>query len=150
MKIWLVRLQKVLPDFHTFSVMCMRDNIYQNFILCGGGGVGVLGRMGGGGVSKLVAGPTFQNILPKFHTFSVSKASCIPDFTIIIQILIMGRISLEKSQNINALNPDSVLCINQALLLAFGALNPWSALNPSTLNPGTTARSTDQYTYQEH
>ena len=59
MKIWLVRLQKVLPDFHTFSVMCMRDNIYQNFILCGGGGVGVLGRMGGGGVSKLVAGPTF-------------------------------------------------------------------------------------------
>ena len=55
----------------------------------------------------------------------------------------MGRISLEKSQNINALNPDSVLCINQALLLAFGALNPWSAPNPSTLNPGTTAHSTD-------
>ena len=89
MKIWLVRLQKVLPDFHTFSVMCMRDNIYQNFILCGGGGVGVLGRMGGGGVSKLVAGPTFQNILPKFHTFSVSRASCSPDFTIIIQIYVI-------------------------------------------------------------
>ena len=65
------------------------------------------------------------------------------NFCEFIKILIMGRISLEKSQKIIALNRDSVLCTNQALLLAFGALNPWSALNPSTLNPGTTGRSTD-------
>ena len=44
----------------------MRDNIYQNFILCGGGGVGVLGRMGGGGVSESVAGPTFYQMFILF------------------------------------------------------------------------------------
>ena len=37
-----------------------------------------------------------------------------------------------------ALNPNNVLCTDQAPLLAFGALNPGSALNPRTLNPGTT------------
>ena len=37
-----------------------------------------------------------------------------------------------------ALNPNSVLCTDQAPSPAFGALNPGSALNPRTLNPGTT------------
>ena len=34
------------------------------------------------------------------------------------------------------LNPNSVICTTQ--LLDFNALNPGSALNPRTLNPGTT------------
>ena len=57
MKIWLVRFYQIF----ILSVMCMRDfHIYQNFILfLGGGGVGMLGRMGGGGISESVAGPTF-------------------------------------------------------------------------------------------
>ena len=37
-----------------------------------------------------------------------------------------------------ALNPNNVLCTDQAPLLAFGALNPGSALNPRILNSGTT------------
>ena len=37
-----------------------------------------------------------------------------------------------------ALNPNSVLCTDQALSPAFCALNPGSMLNPRTLNPGTT------------
>ena len=31
----------------------------MSYFFLGGGGVGVLGRMGGGGVSESVAGPTF-------------------------------------------------------------------------------------------
>jgi len=37
-----------------------------------------------------------------------------------------------------ALNPNSVLCTDQAPSPAFSALNPGSTLNPRTLNPGTT------------
>ena len=37
-----------------------------------------------------------------------------------------------------ALNPNSVLCTDQAPLPGFCALNPGSALNPRTLHPGTT------------
>ena len=37
-----------------------------------------------------------------------------------------------------ALKPNSVLYTDQAPSLAFSALNPGSALNPRTLNPGTT------------
>ena len=43
-------------------------------------------------------------------------------------------VSLERG----ALNPNSVLCTDQAPLPDFSALNPGSALNPRTLNPGTT------------
>ena len=39
---------------------------------------------------------------------------------------------------IGALNPNSVLCTDQALSPALSALNPGSALNQRTLNPGTT------------
>ena len=45
---------------------------------------------------------------------------------------------LNQEPKIGALNPNSVLCNYQAPLLAFSALNPGSALNPRTLNPGTT------------
>ena len=38
---------------------------------------------------------------------------------------------------IGALNPNSVLCTDQAPSPAFSALNPGSTLNPRTLNPGT-------------
>ena len=48
---------------------------------------------------------------------------------------------LTKSAKIGALNPKSVLCTDQALSPAFCALNPGSALNPRTLNPGTTANT---------
>ena len=37
-----------------------------------------------------------------------------------------------------ALNPNSVLCTDQAPSPGFSALNPGSALNPRTLNQGTT------------
>ena len=37
-----------------------------------------------------------------------------------------------------ALNPNSVLCTDQAPSPAFSALNPGVALNPGSLNPGTT------------
>ena len=50
MKVCLVRLQKDLADFYTFSDMCM----CKKHISC----------------------------LPKFHTFSVSKAKCLPDCVI--------------------------------------------------------------------
>ena len=39
---------------------------------------------------------------------------------------------------IGALNLNSVLCTDQAPSPAFSALNPGSAQNPRTLNPGTT------------
>ena len=39
---------------------------------------------------------------------------------------------------IGALNPNRALCTDQAPSPAFSALNPGSALNPRTLNPGTT------------
>ena len=45
---------------------------------------------------------------------------------------------LLKGWEIGALNPNSVLCTDQAPSPAFSALNPGSALNPRTLNPGTT------------
>ena len=45
---------------------------------------------------------------------------------------------LSQEPKIGALNPNSVLCTDQALSPAFSALNPGSALNPRTLNPGTT------------
>ena len=47
-----------------------------------------------------------------------------------------------KSWERGALNPNSVLCTDQALSLAFSAVNPGSALNPRTLNTGTTVLST--------
>ena len=43
-----------------------------------------------------------------------------------------------KSWERGALNPNSVLCTDQAPSSAVSALNPGSALNPRTLNPGTT------------
>ena len=45
---------------------------------------------------------------------------------------------LNQEPKIGALNPNSVLCTDQAPSPAFSALNPGSALNPRTLNPGTT------------
>ena len=45
---------------------------------------------------------------------------------------------LNQEPKIGALNPNSVLCTDQAPLPAFSALNSGSALNPRTLNPGTT------------
>ena len=48
-------------------------------------------------------------------------------------------VSLERG----ALNPNSVLCTDQAPLPDFSALNPGSALNPRTLNPGTTVPSAE-------
>ena len=75
MKIWQIvttRLKKVWKSgrwcsrrFYQIFILFLSCvwgifHIYQNFILfLGGGGVGVLGRMGGGGVSESVAGPTF-------------------------------------------------------------------------------------------
>ena len=48
----------------------------------------------------------------------------------------------QKGQKRGALNPNSVLCTDQAPLPAFSALDPGSALNPRTLNLGTTIRRT--------
>ena len=45
---------------------------------------------------------------------------------------------LNQEPKIGALNPNSVLCTDQAASPAFSALNPGSTLNPRTLNPGTT------------
>ena len=45
---------------------------------------------------------------------------------------------INQEPKIGALNPNSVLCTDQAPSPAFSALNPGSALNPRTLNPGTT------------
>ena len=44
----------------------------------------------------------------------------------------------QEPRKIGALNPNSVLCTDQAPSPACSALNPGSALNPRTLNPGTT------------
>ena len=52
------------------------------------------------------------------------------------------RICLNQELKIGALNPNSVLCTDQAPSPAFSALNPGSALNPRTLNPGTTVERT--------
>ena len=46
--------------------------------------------------------------------------------------------NLNQEPKIGALNPNSVLCTDQAPLPAFSALNPGSVLNPRTLNQGTT------------
>ena len=43
----------------------------------------------------------------------------------------------QKGQKRGALNPNSIFCTNQAPAPGFCALNPGSALNPRTLNPGT-------------
>ena len=43
-----------------------------------------------------------------------------------------------KTWERGALNPNSVLCTHQGPSTAFSALNPGSALNPKTLNSGTT------------
>ena len=48
------------------------------------------------------------------------------------------EIFVNQELKIGALNPNSVLCTDQAPSPAFSALNPGSALNPRTLNPGTT------------
>ena len=48
----------------------------------------------------------------------------------------------KKGQKRGALNPNSVLCTDQAPSPGFCALNPGSALNPRTLNPGTTVLRT--------
>ena len=45
---------------------------------------------------------------------------------------------INQEPKIGALNPNSVLCTDQAPSPAFSALNPGSPLNPRTLNPGTT------------
>ena len=50
---------------------------------------------------------------------------------------------LIKSWERCALNPNSVLCTEQAQSQGFSALNPESALNPRTLNPGTTVNNSD-------
>ena len=47
----------------------------------------------------------------------------------------------QKGQKSGALNPNSVLCTDQAPSPGFCALNPGSALNPRTLNPVTTVFS---------
>ena len=55
--------------------------------------------------------------------------------------LILGEILEFRRLNLTFLavvNPNSVLCTDQALSPAFSALNPGSALNPRTLNPGAT------------
>ena len=46
---------------------------------------------------------------------------------------------LNQEPKIGASNPNSVLCTDQAPspAFSFSALNPGSALNPRTLNPGT-------------
>ena len=44
----------------------------------------------------------------------------------------------QKDHKRGALNPNSVLCTDQAPSPAFSGLNSGSALNPRTLNPGTT------------
>ena len=48
------------------------------------------------------------------------------------------RICFNQELKIGALNPNSVLCTDQAPSPAFSALNPGSTLNPRALNPGTT------------
>ena len=52
-------------------------------------------------------------------------------------LLKIKAILSQKGQERGALNPNTVLCTDQALSPAFCALNPGSALNPRMLNPGT-------------